>query len=80
MDLELIQKTISLLQLNDDDIIYNVYMPTNTCDKCGGSGVEAWNNDDSVLCECLLEVKDEQINYGLLKRLATIKKSEIYHD
>jgi len=79
MDLELIQQTAVLLNLNDDDIIYNVYMPTKTCEMCGGFGVADWNENKSILCTCLLEVKDEHINYGLLKRLATITKNEVYH-
>ena len=79
MDLELIQKTADKLNLEDDDIIYNVYMPTPTCQCCGGFGVSDWDENKSILCMCLLEVKDEHINYGLLKRLATITKNEVYH-
>ena len=79
MDLELIQKTASLLNLEDDDIIHNVFMPTPTCSICGGFGISNWDENKSILCMCLLEVKDERINYGLLKRLATITKNEVYN-
>ena len=78
MDLELIQKTVGLLNLEDDDIIHNVYMPTSICQCCGGFGIVDWNENKPILCMCLLETKDERINYGLLKRLSTITKSEVY--
>ena len=77
MDLELIQKTAGLLNLEDDDIIHNVYMPTSTCQCCGGFGIADWDEKKSILCMCLLETKDEHINYGLLKRLSTITKDEV---
>lgn len=75
----LIQNTISKLNLHNDDIIYNVFMPTQSCDKCGGFGISGWNENKSILCECLLESKEQHINYGLLNKLANITKNEVYH-
>jgi len=79
MELTFIQDIIPTLNLKDDDTIYNIFNPTPSCDACGGFGIKDWEDNKSVLCECLLEHKEEFITFKLLKRLSTLTKNEVYH-
>jgi len=78
MDLELIQNTVASWKLSDDDIIWNVYMPDDLCDCCGGNGVKSWDlNNRTVLCPCILVSKDRHMTFSLLKRLSLLTKDEV---
>ena len=78
MNIDKLKSVVLELDLKDYDLVFGIFMPTTSCDVCGGNGVKAWeDNGESIICDCLYEEGKEYINFGLLKKLLTITKSEV---
>ena len=80
MTINELELTINMLDLNDDDIIYNVRMPLKSCDSCGGNGIKAWDEfGNSILCECLISTDNsrEPMPFAVLRAMHNLKKEQI---
>jgi len=77
-----LQKVINELNLNEIDILYNIRMPLKSCKICGGNGVSKWDNQDAILCDCIMSIDDsrEHMPFGVLYKLHNLKKKEVYNE
>ena len=77
-----LQKVITELNLQDDDILYNIRMPLKSCEICGGYGIKKWNGNRSELCDCLISTDSERelMPFGVLLKLHELKKEQVYND
>jgi len=77
-----LQNVITELNLQDDDILYNIKMPDALCKVCGGNGVSEWDGQTSVLCDCLIsmDTEREHMPFGVLLKLHNLTKKEVYDE
>ena len=83
MTIKELELTINMLQLNDNDVIYNVRMPDKSCKKCGGNGIKAWDEKGkSILCDCILSTDNtrELMPFIILRAMYNLTRQEVYND
>ena len=82
MTIHEIEPKINLLNLNDEDVIWNIRMPDKSCEICGGHGIKAWDGEDSVLCDCLLSTDSsrELMQFAVLRGLHNLKRRQVYDE
>ena len=70
------------MNLDQHDIIYNVRMPLKECEICGGNAIAEWDDEDSVLCDCLISTDNsrEPMKFGVLWSLHALKKRQVYNE
>ena len=80
--IEDLEKVIFELNLGEQDEMFNVRMPEKSCEICGGHGIKAWDDQDSVLCDCLIstDMNRKMMPFGLLWKLNNLKKREVYNE
>jgi hypothetical protein len=69
--------------LDDEiDVLYGIYTPIYTCEKCNGSGIVGFDdNNTSILCSCINDKTDAEqdyISFRQFKQLCNSRRNNDY--